>query len=151
MQKKLSIPATIGRVLKYIPELEEEVEALKKKKEELLLMRIKKQADHAASKDQCPTKTPQYNNSANCLVSTTILNETQAVIHISSLKLHKTTPLLLSDILLCLQNQGLSLLNASSFDTFGGRIFYTLHVQVYIIIEPAPCILNYQFVTKLIN
>lgn len=123
MQKKLSIPATISRVLKYIPELQQQVEGLIKKKEELLL-RISRQGDAATSKDS-RTKTGLPNSA--CVVSTSRLSDSEALIQISSDKVHKTP---LSQILLCLEKQGLLLLNASSFQTFGHRVFYNLHFQV---------------------
>nr|XP_009796478.1 PREDICTED: transcription factor bHLH101-like [Nicotiana sylvestris] len=40
--KKVSLPATVGRVLKYIPELKKEVERLTQKKENLTLRSIPK-------------------------------------------------------------------------------------------------------------
>ncbi|GAU31365.1 hypothetical protein TSUD_19100 [Trifolium subterraneum] len=88
--KKLSIPATISRVLKYIPELQKQVEGLIKRKEEILL-RFSPQVDE-----------------------------------ISCYTVHKIP---LSEILLCLENDGLLLLNVSSSQTFGGRDFYNLHLQ----------------------
>ena len=45
----LSIPATISRVLKYIPELQQQVEGLTKKKEEILL-RISHEGDAVISR-----------------------------------------------------------------------------------------------------
>lgn len=36
----------------------------------------------------------------------------------------------LSEILVWLEEEGLSLLNASSFETFDGKVFHNLHVQV---------------------
>lgn len=50
LQKKLSIPTTISRVLKYIPELQHQVERLTKKKEEILL-RISRQGDAVITKE----------------------------------------------------------------------------------------------------
>ncbi|WJX17393.1 hypothetical protein P8452_07315 [Trifolium repens] len=89
--KKLSIPATISRVLKYIPELQKQVEGLIKRKEEMLLR-----------------LSPQ-------------------IYEISCYTVHKIP---LSEILLCLENDGHLLLNVSSSQTFGGRDFYNLHLQV---------------------
>ena len=102
------------------------MEGLIKKKEELLL-RISQQGDMITNKES-KKKVAHYN--PFCVVSTSRLNDNEAMIHISSSKIHKTP---LSEILLCLEKDGLLLLNASSFETFGGRIFYNLHVQVYMI------------------
>ncbi|KAK7336490.1 hypothetical protein VNO77_17032 [Canavalia gladiata] len=122
--KKMSIPVTISRVLKYIPELQQEVQRLAKKKEELL-RRISQQGD-AFNKESQRKKIPHHNSVF--VVSTNRLNDSEASIHISSYdKLHKAP---LSDILQCLQNNGLFLLNASSNQTFGDRVFYNLHIKV---------------------
>ncbi|XP_020235993.1 transcription factor ORG2 [Cajanus cajan] len=119
--KKMSIPATVSRVLKYIPELQQQVQGLTKKKEELL-RRISRQLQGEAVNKESQRKV----NSA-FVVSTSRLNDCEAVVHISSYEVHKAP---LSEILHCLENNGLSLLNASSSETFGGRVFYNLHFQV---------------------
>ncbi|KAJ1404174.1 Myc-type, basic helix-loop-helix [Sesbania bispinosa] len=122
--KKMSIPVTISRVLKYIPELQQQVEGLTKKKEELL-SRISRQGDALNKESQ--RKIIPYQNS-DFVVSTNRLNDNEATIEISSFEVHKTP---LSEILLCLENNGLLLLNASSSETFGrNRVFYNLHFQV---------------------
>ncbi|XP_054804271.1 transcription factor ORG2-like [Prosopis cineraria] len=122
--KKLSIPATISRILKYIPELQQQVEGLIKKKEELLL-RISRQGD-ASNRESQRKRVHPYAATA-CVVSTSRLNDNESVIQISSDKLHKTP---FPDILLCLEKEGLLLLNASTFVTFGQRAFYNLHLQM---------------------
>ncbi|KAK7396197.1 hypothetical protein VNO78_17030 [Psophocarpus tetragonolobus] len=120
--KKMSIPATVSRVLKYIPELQQEVQALTKKKEELLCKISQQLQGDAVNKES------QRKISHNSfVVSTSRLNDCEAVVHISSYEVHKAP---LSEILHCLENNGLFLLNASSSETFGGRVFYNLHFQV---------------------
>ncbi|KAK7244462.1 hypothetical protein RIF29_39284 [Crotalaria pallida] len=121
--KKMSIPGTISRVLKYIPELQQQVEELIKKKEELLL-RISRQGDTINKETQ---RKIALHNSA-FVVSTSRLNESEAAILISTYE--KVNKIPLSEILLCLENHGLQLLNASSSETFEGRIFYNLHFHV---------------------
>ncbi|OIW11491.1 hypothetical protein TanjilG_26857 [Lupinus angustifolius] len=122
-KKKMSIPGTISQVLKYIPELQKQVEGLIKKKEELLL-RISRQGD--AVNKKCQRKiAPQ---SSAFVVSTTRLNDIEASIQISTYE--EVNKISLCEILLCLENHGLVLLNASSSETFEGRIFYNLHYQV---------------------
>ncbi|CAK8543127.1 unnamed protein product [Lathyrus sativus] len=121
--KKMSIPVTIARVLKYIPELQKHVEGLTKKKEELL-SRISRQ-EYAVNKDSQRKIIPNYNSSF--VVSTSRLNVNELVVHISSYEAYKIP---LSEILFCLENSGLFLLNSSSSKTFGGRLFYDLHFQV---------------------
>ncbi|XP_061368042.1 transcription factor ORG2-like [Gastrolobium bilobum] len=120
--KKMSIPETISRVLKYIPDLQQQVEGLTKKKEELI-SRISKQEDAVNKESQ--RKIPHQNSVF--VVSTSRLNDYEAAFQISSYEVHKTP---LSEIILFLENNGLFLLNASSSETFGGRVFYNLHFQL---------------------
>ncbi|XP_057438003.1 transcription factor bHLH100-like isoform X2 [Lotus japonicus] len=122
--KKMSIPATISQVIKYIPELQKQVKGLTKKKEKLL-SKTTRQRD-AVNEESQRKKIPHHN--PDFVVSNSWLNDTEAAIHISSYEAHHKTPL--SEILLCLENNGYLLLNASSTKTFGGRIFYNLHFQV---------------------
>lgn len=122
--KKMSIPTTVSRVIKYIPELQQQVEALSKKKEDLLC-RISRQLQGDAVNKDSQRRISHHNS--DFVVSTSRLNDCEAVVHISSYEAHKAP---LSDILQCLENNGLYLLNASSSETFGGRVFYNLHFQV---------------------
>lgn len=131
LQKKMSIPATVSRVLKYIPELQQQVKALSKKKEDLL-WRISRQGDAVVNKES-QRKILHHNSSF--VVSTSKLNDCEVVVHISSYEVHKAP---LSEILDCLENNGLLLLNSSSSETFGGRVFYNLHFQV--------CSMAFQFI-----
>ncbi|XP_020959465.1 transcription factor bHLH100 isoform X2 [Arachis ipaensis] len=126
--KKMSIPATISRVLKYIPELQQQVEELIKKKEELLL-RISRQGDINNDDAAMNKKGHHHHNSSAFLVSSSRISDSEVSIHmISSYGIQKCQ---VSEILVCLENHyALQLLNASSFDTFGGRLFYNLHFQV---------------------
>jgi len=127
LQKKMSIPATIAKILKYIPELQKQVEGLTKKKEKLL-SRISRQEYEVTKESQ--RKIPNYHNSS-FEVSTSRLNDTELVIHVS---FYETYKIPLSEILMCLENNGLLLLNSSSSKTFGGRLFYNLHFQVRFVI-----------------
>ncbi|XP_044478375.1 transcription factor ORG2-like [Mangifera indica] len=120
--KKLSIPTTVSRVLKHIPDLQQQVERLIQKKEELL-SRISKQGALIHQEDQIK------NSAANSLssISATRLNDNEVAVHISTYALHKCH---LSRILFSLEEDGLRPINASSFESFGGRVFYNLHLQV---------------------
>jgi len=120
----MSIPTTVSRVIKYIPELQQQVEALSKKKEDLLC-RISRQLQGDAVNKDSQRRISHHNS--DFVVSTSRLNDCEAVVHISSYEAHKAP---LSEILQCLENNGLLLLNASSSETFGGRVFYNLHFQV---------------------
>ncbi|KAB1222198.1 Transcription factor ORG2 [Morella rubra] len=120
--KKLSIPATVSQMLKYIPELQQQVMELIQKKEELLST-ISSQAKETAREKQ-PKRIAR---STVATVSASRLDDGEVVIQVSTSKVHETA---LSEILLNLEEDGLLLLNASSFESSGGRVSYTLHLQV---------------------
>lgn len=122
LQKKLSIPNTISHALKYIPELQKQVEGLNRKREELL-SRASKQED-AMHKEKKIKSTARSSQSA---VSTYRLNDREVAIQISTFKTHNN---LLFEILQYLEEEGLQLENASFFESYGGRVFYNLHLQV---------------------
>ncbi|KAJ4723541.1 Transcription factor ORG2-like [Melia azedarach] len=126
--KKLSIPATVSRMVKYLPELQQQVKRLKEKKEELLT-KIPTQHDDFINIHQ--RKQKQVVVGSNLFsVSASKLTEKEILIHISTYKTNYC-PLLLSEILLHLQeNHSLLLLSASSFESSGGRVFYSLLLQV---------------------
>ncbi|GMY19375.1 transcription factor ORG2-like isoform X1 [Fagus crenata] len=122
--KKLSIPVTVSRVVKYIPELQQQVMGLIQKKEELL-SRTTRQGDETHEEEQ-PAKS--IARSTSIAVWASHLDDRQIVVQISSdSKVHKTP---LSDILLNLEEDGLLVLNASSFESQGGKVFCNLHLQV---------------------
>lgn len=123
LQKKLSNPATISRVLKYIPELQKQVEGLLTRKEAILL-KLSPQVDEVKSKE---SERKKHSKNSGFVVSTSRLNDSEAAIQISSYSIHKIP---LSEILMCLENDGLLLLNISSSQTFGGKVFYNFHFQV---------------------
>lgn len=62
-------------------------------------------------------------------VSASQLNDREVVIQISTCKVNNNP---ISEILLHLEEDGLSILNASSFESFQGKVFHNLHLQVYI-------------------
>ncbi|RHN78864.1 putative transcription factor bHLH family [Medicago truncatula] len=122
--KKLSIPGTISRVLKYIPELQNQVEGLIKRKDEILLG-LSPQVEEFILSKESQRKKHSYNS--GFVVSSSRLNDSEITIQISCYTVQKIP---LSEILICLENDGLLLLNVSSSKTFGGRVFYNLHFQV---------------------
>ncbi|KAK1578342.1 hypothetical protein Q3G72_029484 [Acer saccharum] len=118
--KKLSIPVTISRALKYISELEQQVENLIQKKEELLSR--KGDVIHHQEKQR-----KRRVGSSLFSISVSRLSNNEVVIQISTYKLHKNP---LSEILLHLEDDhGFLLMDASSFESSGARLFYTLHVD----------------------
>ncbi|XP_035545185.1 transcription factor ORG2-like [Juglans regia] len=122
--KKLSIPTTVSRMIKYIPELEQQVVGLIQRKEELL-SRISRQVDQNTHQENQPKGSVAAWISLST-VSASRVNDREVVIQIPTCEDQKTP---LSEILLALEEDGLLLLNASSFEVFGGRAFYNLHLQ----------------------
>ncbi|KAL4619315.1 hypothetical protein ACB092_06G070100 [Castanea dentata] len=122
--EKLSVPTTISRMLKYIPKLEQEVEVLMQKKEELI-SRISRQGEQIHQENHRQI----VGRSSLSVVSANWLNETEVMIQISTYKVHKSP---LANILLNLEKDGFLVLNVSSFECFGGRVFHNLHLQVCI-------------------
>ncbi|XP_034703429.1 transcription factor ORG2-like isoform X1 [Vitis riparia] len=120
--KKLSIPSTVSRVLKYIPELQRQVERLIQKKEEFL-SKISREGDLIHLENQ---RNGALGSSLSA-VSARRLNDREIVVQISTFKVHESP---LSEVLLNLEEDGLLVINASSFESFGGRVFYNLHLQV---------------------
>ncbi|KAL5546583.1 hypothetical protein UlMin_006270 [Ulmus minor] len=122
--KKLSIPATVSRVLKYIPDLQQQVEGMIRKKEELSSkINSIQQGNLVHQENQIKNKARISLSS----VSASQLNDKEVAIQISTYKQVKN---LLSEILYNLEEDGLLLLNASSLESFEERIFHTLHLQV---------------------
>ncbi|XP_037489719.1 protein IRON-RELATED TRANSCRIPTION FACTOR 2-like [Triticum dicoccoides] len=115
--KKLSIPTTVCRALKYIPELQKQVENLEKKKEKLASANCKPGV-LSASCSIAPT------------VSATCLNDKEIMVQISLLRdTDASTALPLSKCINVLENEGLELVSSSTSCTFGNKMFYNLHLQ----------------------
>ncbi|XP_050226781.1 transcription factor ORG2-like [Mercurialis annua] len=121
--KRLSIPATISMVLKHIPELQQQLETLVQRKEELLL-KLSKQ-DNLIINPQLNKRKNTCQNTLS-IVSANQLGDKEIVMQIST---HNNTTLL-SEILLFLEEEGLVLTNSSSFQSSDGKVFYNLHFQV---------------------
>ncbi|XP_021297457.1 transcription factor ORG2 isoform X2 [Herrania umbratica] len=116
-QTRLSIPATISRVLKYIPELQAHVERLAQRKEEIL----SRQDEFSCDQDN------KREGSSPFAMSVSRVSEREVVVQISTFRAFETP---LSRVLFNLEEDGLFLTEASCFESFGGRVFYNLHFQV---------------------
>ncbi|MBA0819164.1 hypothetical protein Gohar_022179 [Gossypium harknessii] len=129
--KRLSIPATVSRMLKYIPELQSQVEILLQKKQQILST-ICKQDDHDLSNQhhQNKTKLSDGFKVSPFTVSGTKVSDTEATIQISTFGPTSQGIPPLSPILRGLEEDGLFLTDASCFESFGGRVFYNLNFQV---------------------
>ncbi|GAA0172837.1 basic helix-loop-helix transcription factor [Lithospermum erythrorhizon] len=125
-KKKLSIPATVSQVLKYIPEIQNEVERLIEKKEALSRKMCRRLENNtiieAKNKQKSEVHKSFFIGTANQL------GDREILIQISLLKSIKGS---FSEVLLHLeQEQGLKLLNLSTFESSEGRIFHNLHLQL---------------------
>ncbi|KAK2981106.1 hypothetical protein RJ640_021160 [Escallonia rubra] len=121
--KRLSIPATVSSVLKYIPELRKELDELVQKKEELI-SRIARQTELVQPEKQRTLAT----GGSLSAVSAVPLGDGEFGVQISTIKANKAMSSMAIQIV---EEDGLLLLNSSSFESFGGsRIFYHLHLQV---------------------
>ncbi len=108
------------RALKYIPELQRQVQKLAKEEEELL--------KRIPSKIKAEEDGPSFQQRINGTVFANLLSEREAAVQIST---RKETERPLSEIMLSLERGGFSLIGASTSEPSGdGRAFYTLHVQV---------------------
>nr|XP_011469475.1 PREDICTED: transcription factor ORG2-like [Fragaria vesca subsp. vesca] len=125
--KRLSIPATVSRVLKYIPELQQQVEGLIQKRDELLSKNFKQENVTLQEEEQAKGTAARRSRSSVSAVITTRLSDTEVSIQISTIT---SSHNFISRILQTLEEDGLELLNASSFESSGGRVFYNLHLQV---------------------
>ncbi|XP_010427553.1 PREDICTED: transcription factor ORG3-like [Camelina sativa] len=120
--KKLSIPATVTRSLKYIPELQDQVKKLIKKKEELM-MQVSGQINIEDYVKPQPKAVASYVST----VSATRLGDNEVMVQISSTKIHNFP---ISNVLSGLEEDGFVLVDMSSSRSQGERLFYTLHLQV---------------------
>ncbi|XP_074352718.1 transcription factor ORG2-like [Apium graveolens] len=119
--KKLSIPNTVSRVLKYIPELQNEVQRLIRKKEELT-SKISKRGELIQFESQRSTM-----QSCSSTVSASLLGDRDVTIQICT---NDANMSLLSEAIEILEKEGFQFVNAS-FNSFGERLFYNMHFQVH--------------------
>jgi hypothetical protein len=118
LQKKLSIPTTVSQVLKYIPELQKQVDDLERKKEEL-------------TSASCKLGLSKTSEGIAPVVSATFINDMEIMLQVSMPTNLAATTLPLSKCIKLLENQGVQLINSSTHSTFENRTFYSLHLQVH--------------------
>ncbi|KAF6150163.1 hypothetical protein GIB67_023118 [Kingdonia uniflora] len=119
--KKLNIPTTISRVVKYIPELQNHVERLEHKKEEML--------SNISKQGQIPHLSKKENGAVERLLLPSILtsrvDDREVVIQICAYKANRN---LFSKVLLSLEKEDFEILNASALASCGDRVSYNLHL-----------------------
>ncbi|KAM3205631.1 transcription factor like [Capsicum annuum] len=129
-KKKLSFPATVSYVQEYIPELKKDIERLSKTKDLLILTISKKSNSLVQINHNYEQKLIMNGNSTSTTsISASPLCNGQILVQISTTQ-ENDFPI--SKVLESLEEDGLILLNASSFKSFGDEIFHTLHFQVHI-------------------
>ncbi|KAF8102098.1 hypothetical protein N665_0201s0385 [Sinapis alba] len=118
--KKLSIPKTVTRSVQYIQELQEQVNKLVQKKEDLVA-RVSGQRERYVK--------PQAKVVASYVstVFATKLRDNEVMVQISSSKIHICS---IFNVLSGLEEDGFALVDVSSSSSRGERLFYTLHLQV---------------------
>ncbi|MCE3215588.1 hypothetical protein HAX54_002879 [Datura stramonium] len=126
--KKLSIPSTVSRILKYIPELQSEVERLIQKKEEFTISNRENSADFNKQRRRRRGGGGIDENSS-LVISASEIGDEEIMVQICTLKNNRSS---IGEAISELEDEGLVLLNSSSFETCQDRIFYTLHFQVFI-------------------
>ncbi|KAL6900949.1 hypothetical protein ACP4OV_005625 [Aristida adscensionis] len=115
--KKLSIPTTVSRVLKYIPELQKQVESLERRKKELAEANCKPGVMTNTSESVAP------------VVSATCIDDTDIVVQVSLSRNVAATTLPLSKCIQVLENEGLHLISSSTHSILEDRTFYSLQFQ----------------------
>ncbi|XP_073121910.1 transcription factor bHLH100-like [Henckelia pumila] len=128
--KKMSIPATVSGVLKYIPELQKQVQKLRDKKQQLQ-SKISRQQDSFINIDFSTNerrKSGEHTAGSppSSAVSATRLNDGEIICQFSTPKGEKGS---FSRALLNLEEEGFLVLNASCFESSEGRVFHNIHLQ----------------------
>ncbi|XP_015695873.1 protein IRON-RELATED TRANSCRIPTION FACTOR 2-like [Oryza brachyantha] len=121
--KKLSIPTTVSRVLKYIPELQKQVENLERKKKELTMN------NPSCKQGLLGSQMSESALSTAPIVSATCIDDMEIMVQISFLSNVAGSILPLSKCIKVLENEGLHLISSSTSSAFGNRTFYSLHLQ----------------------
>ncbi|XP_071719616.1 transcription factor ORG2-like [Rutidosis leptorrhynchoides] len=129
-KKKLSIPRTVSRALKYIPELQKEVEALRRKKEKLSSFSTSIAKSAGIKKESA--KDAILKRKSSVVSSVNVLGEKDAMIQLifsnGSTKLSKVLEYVEQE-----EEYGFVVLNSTMFKSSGeGIVTNTLHLQVQV-------------------
>lgn len=121
---KLSIPTTVSRVLKYIPELQKELERLVKKKERLM-SKISKQEEDLSM--DFMKQMQRKRELQSCSFSYTNKWSRNSY---SDFKAKKSWKGFIDWSSKTFEDGGFLVLSASCFQSFERRVFYNLHIKV---------------------
>ncbi|KAK4725421.1 hypothetical protein R3W88_028200 [Solanum pinnatisectum] len=126
-KKKLSFPATVSYVQEYIPELKKEIERLSKTKDLLLSKKSNYSLLQIDDNKRKLIMGGTSSNSSTTSICATQLSNGQVLVQISTTQENDFT---ISQVSASLEEDGLILLNASSFKSFGDKVFHSLHFQM---------------------
>ncbi|XP_075103847.1 transcription factor ORG2-like [Nicotiana tabacum] len=126
-KKKLSFPATVSYVQEYIPELKKEIERLSQTKDLLLSTILSKKADSLVQPNNYNNKRNTTSSASSTSIFASPLCNGQVLVHISTTQ---TNGFPISEAFQTLEEDGILLLNATSFKSFGDKIFHSLHFQM---------------------
>ncbi|KAK1278503.1 Transcription factor ORG2 [Acorus gramineus] len=121
--EKLSIPNTISHVLKYIPELQRQIDDMRHTKEEMLA-RMSRRGDLT----RVESSRRRRNGEIYPAVTASRVNEREFMVQVCVVGASGGAPL--SSVLRDLEMEGFWLLNASTFVDEVNKVFYNLHLQV---------------------
>uniref|UniRef100_A0A1J3F729 BHLH domain-containing protein n=1 Tax=Noccaea caerulescens TaxID=107243 RepID=A0A1J3F729_NOCCA len=125
-KRKLSIPMTVSGVVKYIPEQRQELQRLSRKKEELLKRISRKTATLNHHQEQLRNRAMMESlDSSSQQIAANWLTDTEIALQIAT-----SSWTSISDMLLRLEENGLTVISVSSSFSSTARIFYTLHLQM---------------------
>ncbi|KAL1539191.1 transcription factor bHLH160-like protein [Salvia divinorum] len=113
-KKKWTAPAIVDRVVTYIPELENEIESLRGKKENVQLQRAKE--NNPSPREQDPT------------ISLNQVNQQEAIFQVC-VERQEQEESQLTHLLECLESEGVNVKSASALDVSATRICHHLHIQ----------------------
>lgn len=123
-QKRWTAPAIVDRALKYIPELEKEVNALRSDKEKIVRSAAKAKNKYITA-DQSPTVLLNKVNQEEAIIQICV-NNTRQDDH------NQDDGSSFTNLLQNLENEGICIKTASTLYVCHSRICHNLHIQVII-------------------
>ncbi|PIN00173.1 hypothetical protein CDL12_27326 [Handroanthus impetiginosus] len=127
--RKLSIPATVSRVVKYIPELQNEVEGLLQKKENLILKinsSFREDGEDLSMNFRAQGQNRKGVQTSLSAISATQISDQEIVVHILMPQVEKGS---FCGVITHLEMEGFLVISTSWFESFGGWVFCNLHLQ----------------------
>lgn len=121
LQKKWSAPAIVDRALKYIPELANEVETLRHKKEN-----VETQTEIAKKNSIHANANAKYNE--NPSISLNRVNGEEAIVQVCMAREEDESQF--TNLVQSVEDEGFCIKSASALDVSHTRICYHLHIQV---------------------